>query len=1005
MTYPTYQPAPVPPDEAARLAALHAYRVLDTPAEAAYDDFAVLAARAAGTPVGLVSLVDGQRQWFKSRVGVDLCETPRNISFCGHAICAEGVLVVEDALADPRFAGNPLVVGGPGVRFYAGVPLRTPEGHAIGTLCVMDTRPGQLQPDALDTLERLGRQLMNLLALRRAMAQQQQAESELQRLALVTEHTHHGVLITGTDNRIVWANAAFGRLTGVTPEAGRGRRPGEVLPFLRSDLQARDHLAAAVAARRPARVRTKNQALGAATLWMDVDLHPWHDPQGVFRGYLAVVSDVSHLVAQHEQAQALFDSLPVGVLVYGPDQRATSGNRAAEAILCAPLTRLLGTRMHEAFGDAVGEHGLPLQPHERPLAMTLADGRPRHGVSIGLRLGDGQRRWLRISTAPLHDANGSVCGAITCFADETGERASRQLLTLAIDAAAITPWTWNVDTDYVELDRGAAVTSGLLLAGLGSGQRVRTPFWPSVHPQDEAGVRAALAAHIDDPSRPYRSEFRLRVASGAERWYLAAGAASDRDGQGRASQLSGVILDITERKAAEAALHRAATTDNLTGLPNRTVLNDRLAMALRSAPRRAGHGALLFIDLDHFKRINDAYGHMVGDQVLRAVAQRLAGQLRAEDTLARLGGDELVVLLPWLGADLAAAAAGAERVGRKLLQVLAEPLQVEGLAFSLAASIGGTCFPKAEAESATDLVREADTAMYAAKAAGRGTLRLYEARMRDQVASRLVLETDLRQALQHDGLSLALQGQWRPDGTLAACEALLRWTHPVKGPISPAEFIPLAEEGPLIIDIGRWVLRRACAVLAGWLAQGIELPMAVNVSPRQFCEPAFASFVLDTLREAGVPPRLLTLEITEGVLLEGDAPARLRLLAEAGLRIAIDDFGTGYSSLMYLKQLPVHELKIDRGFVRDLTEDDDDAAIVLAMLAIARKFGLDTVAEGVETRAQAEFLRAQGCTLQQGFLHDRPRPVALFTEELLARSPRPTTAGSACETPSTTWAA
>ena len=1005
MKYPSYLPAPLPDDEPARLAALRDCDLLDTPPEAAFDNFAVLAARAAGTPVALVTLIDGDRQWFKAQVGLTLAQTPRELSLCGHTICGQGLMEVPDTRLDARFAGNPLVTGAYQLRFYAGVPLCTPEGHAIGTLCVMDTWPRTLTDEGRDTLLRLARQLTQLLELRCMRQRHQLAEAELERLAVVARHTSHGVLITGPDNRIEWANAAFSRITGVVMPASRGLRPGAVLPFLRQDRPVRDQLAAAVADRRPTRVRTRSQADNGASLWMDVELQPWHDDGGAFRGFIAVVSDVSALVAQHEQSQALFDSLPVGVLVYGPDHRAVNGNRAAAEILGRRLADLVGVPMHEAFGDTVHEDGRPLAPQQRALALTLADGQPRHGMVMGVRSGDGERHWLRMSAAPLHDADGAVRGAIACFADETAERASRQLLNLAIDAAAVTPWRWQRGEDAVEVDRLAAISCGLVSAPAGGSPRLRTPFWQAVNPQDVPVVEAALAAHDQDPDQPYRAEFRLRMPGGAERWFMATGAASERDGNGRALHLSGVILDITERKAAEAALQRAATTDSLTGLPNRSVLNDRLSLVLRAAPRRGEHGALLFIDLDHFKRINDTYGHLVGDQVLRAVAQRLAGQLRAEDTLARLGGDEMVVLLPWLGPDQAAAAAGAVRVGHKLLEVLAEPLRIDGMVFSLHASIGGTCFPKLQGESATDLMREADTAMYAAKGAGRGTLRLYESSMRDKVAGRLVLEADLRHALQHGGLSLALQGQWRPDGRLAACEALLRWTHPQRGPVSPAEFIPLAEEGPLIIDIGRWVLREACAVLAGWLARGIELPMAVNVSPRQFCEPGFLPFVLDALREAGVPPRLLTLEITEGVLLEGEAPVRLRQLADAGLRIAIDDFGTGYSSLMYLKQLPVHELKIDRNFVRDLTNDEDDAAIVQAMLAIARRFGLDTVAEGVETRAQADWLQAQGCTLQQGFLHDRPRPVALFEQQLLTAGPARPTARSACETPSTTWAA
>ncbi len=864
-------------------------------------------------------------------------------------------------------------------------------------------------------------------------------------LALVAERTTHAVVITNADNRITWANRAFGEFAGLPLPACMGRRPGAVLPFLRQDTTARQPLVEAVASHQPARLRTRSRRSDGSRQWVDIDLQPLHAEGGTFDGFIAVVSDVTELVIQHEQAQALLQSLPVGVAVYDKQLRVLQANASAARIFCLPLQALLGASTCAWFPDAQFEDGSPMPPEQRPANLTLADGQPRQDSVYGLRVASGERRWLRVSTTALYDAAGAISGVVACFADHTDEREQRRVFDLAIEAARIAPWHWNMVEDVARFDSRAAAAFGLRFASVGTGLQ-NTPLWPAIHRADVPRLREQLHQQQLAPQQSLRAEFRLPGAAGGWRWVMAAGAPAERGADGSIVAMSGVLIDIHERKQAEAALQHAATTDALTGLPNRAVLGDRLQQALHAARRHGHSGGLLFIDLDHFKRINDVYGHVVGDGVLQAVGQRLQGELRAEDTLARMGGDELMVLLPDLGHNPDVATQGAEGVGHKLLTALLQPFVVDGLEYTLGASIGCTMFPKSPRESAEDLVREADTAMYAAKSAGRGMLRRFEHSMQRGVAERLALERDLRHALEHGEFSIHLQGKWqmaagagnftgnstgksnrnindsgsndssrsssndssRSSGkgsdtsahhtvrpaqpVLAGAEVLLRWHQPERGDVSPAVFIPVAEESTLILAIGRWVIEQACALQARWLAEGRSLPMAVNVSPRQFREPSFADDLVAITRAHGVPPSLLTLEITEGVLLDEAIAQRLQPLAALGFRFSIDDFGTGYSSLMYLKKMPVHELKIDRAFVRNLTTDPEDEAIVRAMLAIARSFRLQVVAEGVETVEQAEFLRNNDCDLMQGYLFGRPLPVSEFEARLLPASAPPAAA-------------
>jgi diguanylate cyclase (GGDEF)-like protein len=422
------------------------------------------------------------------------------------------------------------------------------------------------------------------------------------------------------------------------------------------------------------------------------------------------------------------------------------------------------------------------------------------------------------------------------------------------------------------------------------------------------------------------------------------------------------------------ALNRMAYFDALTGLPNRRLLLDRLGHALSSARRTPATGALLYLDLDRFKNINDARGHACGDELLVSVAKRLSGLLREEDTVARLGGDEFVILTTHLTQEPDAGARAAMAIASKVREALEQPFIIGGQPYNVSGSVGVTLLPRGDGPSAEDLLREADTAMYRAKADGRNRIAFFETAMQSEVEERLSLEHDLSLALNQIQLALHIQGQVNPAGQTVGGELLLRWTHPLRGQVSPAHFIPIAEESSLMLRLGSWVMTQAFRTQVRLQAAGRRLPLSINVSPRQFHQPDFVQQVSALLESTGADPTCLILEVTEGLLIEhlDSTIARMNEIAALGIRFSIDDFGTGYSSLAYLKRLPLYEIKIDRSFIQDTPADPSDTAIVQLILSMARHMGLRVVAEGVETREQADFLCAHGCDVMQGFLFARP---------------------------------
>jgi len=456
-----------------------------------------------------------------------------------------------------------------------------------------------------------------------------------------------------------------------------------------------------------------------------------------------------------------------------------------------------------------------------------------------------------------------------------------------------------------------------------------------------------------------------------------------KDGAGVVTNYVGAHFDITERKRAEEKIRTLAFFDQLTGLPNRALLLDRLKQTMATISRGDGHGALLFIDLDNFKKLNDTLGHDVGDMLLKQVAQRLASCVREGDSVARLGGDEFVVMLTSLGSMAIEAAASVETVAEKILGVLGQVYPLNGTDFHCTASIGITLFGSQPA-TIDDLMKQADLAMYKAKDAGRNAFRFFDPEMESVVAARATLESDLRRALAERQFVLHYQAQVGSDGRVTGAEVLLRWQHSRRGMVSPAEFIPLSEETGLIVPLGRWVLETACAQLALWAArpETRHLTIAVNVSACQFGQADFVRQVLAILQASGANPLRLKLELTESLMARDlqEIVEKMTALKARGVGFSLDDFGTGYSSLSYLKRLPLDQLKIDQSFVRDVLVDGNDAAIARTVVALGQSLGLGVIAEGVETAAQRDFLAANGCHAYQGYLFGRPMPIDAFEQ-------------------------
>jgi diguanylate cyclase (GGDEF)-like protein/PAS domain S-box-containing protein len=602
------------------------------------------------------------------------------------------------------------------------------------------------------------------------------------------------------------------------------------------------------------------------------------------------------------------------------------------------------------------------------IASAIDDGHHEQDFRIVTR--DGEVRWISHVCRAVFGSSGQYLGRRASNRDITQRKRAEEELRVA--AAAFDAQEGIVVTDakmvVIRVNRAFEEITGYAPSRVVG----RTPRFISTVHHD-----SAFFAGVWDSIRrtgSWKGELWIRRRSGETFPGWATISAVKTDDR-VVTRYVGTLTDITQRKAAEAAITHLAFYDPLTQLPNRRLLLDRLQHAVAASARGCRHGAVVFIDLDNFKTLNDTRGHDVGDLLLQDVAQRLLRCVREGDTVARFGGDEYVVVLEQLSEHRAEAAAQAEAVGEKVLSIIGQPYVLAGQEHHGSASVGISLFVHG-GYTVDDLLKQADLAMYKAKAAGRGTLRFFDPQMQATVTARVAMETELRRALQEHQFLLLYQPQVDFAGHLTGVEALVRWRHPERGIVAPSEFIPLAEDTGLILPLGRWVLESACAQLAAWAAKSetADLAIAVNVSAREFRHPDFARCVIEALERTAADPRKLTLEFTESLLLDDmdDAIAKMGALKARGIRLSLDDFGTGYSSLRYVKHLPLDQLKIDQSFVRDVLTDANDAAIARAILALGQSLDLSVIAEGIESAAQRDYLASNGCRAFQGYLFGRP---------------------------------
>ncbi|ODT73585.1 MAG: hypothetical protein ABS69_13690 [Nitrosomonadales bacterium SCN 54-20] len=518
------------------------------------------------------------------------------------------------------------------------------------------------------------------------------------------------------------------------------------------------------------------------------------------------------------------------------------------------------------------------------------------------------------------------------------------------------------------------------ITGYTTAEILALDFQSLAHPADLKIALVNMERLGTGEIREFEMEKRLFHKDGRDIWIKLTVSPMCRWGA-KPDHLILVIQDITRHKQAEEQVHELAFHDSLTRLPNRRLFLDRLQQAQIHSARQKTHCAILFIDLDNFKALNDTRGHDVGDLLLIEIARRLQSNVRNSDTVSRLGGDEFVVIIEGLSEDTVSAASQAKDIGEKLLASITQPFKLQEFEYHGSSSIGIRLF-HADETRVDDLLKQADTAMYQAKAAGRNTLCFFDPSMQIALERRTIMAIELRQAIVRQQLRLHYQKQVNAEGTIVGAEVLLRWLHPHQGMISPMTFIPIAEETGLIVSLGKWVLQIACEQLKQWEQKPDtrNLQLAVNISARQFHQLNFVDEVLEVLQKSGADPHRLKLELTESLVLKDidDSIQKMDILCGAGIRFALDDFGTGYSSLAYLKRLPVEQIKIDRSFVRDISRDLSDEVIVRTIIVMSNTLGMKVIAEGVETEDQRDILARNGCYTYQGYLFGKPLPIEDF---------------------------
>lgn len=688
---------------------------------------------------------------------------------------------------------------------------------------------------------------------------------------------------------------------------------------------------------------------------------------------------LTSIEAQHRQ---LLDTLQTGVIVHAPDASIVFINNKAEQLLGLPREQFLGKTTELPFFRLMNEAGQALSIDKYPVHKVIATGQPVAPSVVGVYANEtSSPRWLQISAHPDFDDDGKLLQIVVNFFDITRRKEAEDRWKFALEGAGDGVWDMDMLT-------GQAVCSRRFYEMLGYAEgevpTLHSHWMTQIHPEDAERARTDINSQANSSAGTFSTEYRLRCKDGSYKWIYARGMVVSRDETGKPLRMVGTNADISALKAAEQKAWTEANFDPLTHLPNRRLFYDRLEMKLRQAERGEEILALLFIDIDHFKEVNDTLGHHVGDALLVEAARRIRDSVRDYDTVARLGGDEFTVILVDQHASF-----DAGTVAQKIIDRLSEPFSLGHGDTYVSASIGLALYPD-DALTVHELVRNADQAMYAAKNSGRHRFCFFTRSMQESAVARMALAGDLRRAVAEHQFEVFYQPIVSlSDGSVQKAEALMRWRHPIRGLVGPTEFIQIAEELGTINEMGDQVFMTAAAQAAAWQAKyGPTFQISVNKSPVQFTGSVQGHRNwIDRLAELQISGSSIVIEITETVLMDTSERVTGSLLQfrDAGIQVAIDDFGTGYSSLAYLKKFDIDYLKIDRSFVMNLDNDTSDHAVCEAIVAMAHRLGLKVIAEGVETPAQRDLLVRIGCDFAQGYLFSPPVSAVAF-EDFMARA-------------------
>ena len=808
-------------------------------------------------------------------------------------------------------------------------------------------------------------------------------ESE-ERYRRIVETANEGIWSMDGQFRTTFVNAAMLQMLGYSEADMLGRQVErfmfeEDLAAHRSQMAKRNQGQSGPYERR---FRRKD----GSECWCLVSATALHDHQGHFTGSFAMFSDITAIkqaelaIAEREALlQQIFDTSSVAIFLVNKAGVITHANQR--------MAEMFGYTLQDMIGSTYVSHIHPSERalgHKKMLAL-LASGIPSVDLERRYWRADGSEFWGHLTGKPFVDAKGQETGLVGVIADISQRRQAEDELRIAATTFQIQDGLVVTDASGVIVRVNQAFSD---VSGYSQEEAIgQTPAILNSGQHDEAFYREMWSSLLT--TGKWQGEIWNKRKNGDifPEWLTITAV---RDVEGRISHYVGAYRDISEHKAAEEAIRNLAFYDPLTSLPNRRLLLDRLQQGMATSARNGLHGALIFIDLDNFKTLNDTLGHDLGDLLLVEVAKRLLRSVREGDTVARLGGDEFVIMLAGLHPAADDAAAQAEAVGHNIIAALNPPFRIGKHDMRSTPSLGIALF-KGHEISIETLLKRADLAMYQAKAAGRNTLRFFDPDMQAGVNARISMENALYRAIENHEFTLYYQPQTDMAGQICSLEALLRWHSPQRGLVMPAEFIAIAEETGQILPIGHWVLLQACQQLQEWQAhpQLSSLSIAVNISAKHFRLPMFVDEIRNLIRHTGINPARLRLELTETALLANinDAVVKMRALQGMGVRFALDDFGTGYSSLAYLKKLPLDQVKIDRSFVRNLLTDPDDAAICRAVIAMGHSLGLTVVAEGLETASQRDFLLAEGCSQAQGNLFAAPMPAADVPAWLATRLP------------------